>query len=145
MYQTREALLSHLRAASTERADNLTIKTYAGELTDRERAARLRIPLPALLILFMDGQPVKEVPEFQFSLLFVTDTPKAETDLSEADALQLVQDYARWLAANQSFRGTGQDNHFYHMVGLAEARAHTLMNDHKYTILELTIVVRRLN
>lgn len=143
MYKTRKALIDHLKTADVP-SPAATIDKYAGELGDKQRAPSLpRLTLPAILVLFLDGFPLREVQEHQFSLLVVTETRTATKEESEKDALKLIEDYAKWLIkeGENNYRFE-DDTQYYQLVDLQNARANTLLNDHKYTIVELPVIVR---
>ena len=140
MKSSRTALITHLQSANfTGKAQ--TIKKYAGELTDRDkRTLTLRIHLPAVLVLFMDGFPLRDVPEHIFSLLFITETRMLDREETEADAITLLGDYAAWLKENYRWQ---DEYHWYQVVEEGQAQASLLMNDHKYTIAELPVRIRK--
>lgn len=140
MYKTRQALISHLKSTGfTYPAE--TIAKYAGELADKLRGPTLpRLELPAILVLFLDGFPLREVAEHEFSLLFITQTRHADNEETEKEALLLLEKYAKWMLDNYRFE---DETYYYQLVDLQNARANTLLNDHKYTIVELPVKVRK--
>lgn len=134
----RNALVNHLQDYNQSNQAE-TIKSYAGELTDRDKGMRLRINLPAILVLVIEGFPLRDVKESQFSLLFLTETVTLSKEDVEEDAVKLVDTYMNYLWENYRFE---DEHHYYHLVDLQNSRATLLMNDHKYTIFEVPVFAR---
>lgn len=141
MKSCRTALIAHLQTA-TVASQAETIDKYAGELSDRDRTPSRRINLPAILVLFIEGYPQRDVKEYEFSLLFITENSTAAREESESDALGMVEEYAAWMVENETFL---HDGLYWHFVDVENARATTILSDHKYTIIELSTTVRKIS
>ena len=142
MEATRTALINHLKLAKDApevSTEALTIAKYAGQI--KELAARktgVRMNLPAILVMFARGNPLGSRPIHGFSLFFIAETKLLSKKKSEADALLLAGEYAKWLLENHQFDDA---NSYYNIVELERSEVSTLFNDHKYTILEMPINV----
>lgn len=133
MYKTQQALIDHLQSANLSAK---TIKRYAGEV---QAGMRQRIDLPAILILFTRGSPIAPVPDYTFSLLYCAETTYHENEKSEKDALIFAQSYNRWLMKHESFEG---EEGYYRLIELESSPIKTVLNDHKYTILDQQLRIR---
>ncbi|XWN36081.1 MAG: hypothetical protein ROO71_08955 [Balneola sp.] len=142
MDNTRTALINHVSSASASEevtAKAVTVEKYAGQIKElADKKTRVRIKLPAILIMFGQGNPLDTRPVHGFSLFFITETDKLDKKESEADALAMAQDYAKWLLNNHEFEDATS---YYTLVNLEQSQVTLLLNDHKYTILELPVNV----
>lgn len=151
MYKTRQALIDHLKTAD-ENSDPAvpaayqaaTIKKYASEFSrgDGRKAVRLRMDLPAILVVFDIGRPLVHVPDHSMSLLFVTDNKHLDRDEAEKDALLVAGSYLQWLLENHEFE---DQESYYEIIDPENTRLEALLYDQKYTVLgaQLTISVDR--
>ena len=139
---TRTALIEHIKTASSSEdvtSKALTVEVYAGQIKElADRKTRVRIKLPAILVMFGQGNPLDTRPVHGFSIIFIAETNKLDKKKSEADALSMAQDYAKWLLNNHRFE---DDNTYYTLVNLEQSSVNTIYNDHKYTILEMPVNV----
>ena len=139
---TRTALIEHIKTASSSEdvtSKALTVEVYAGQIKElADRKTRVRIKLPAILVMFGQGNPLDTRPVHGFSIFFIAETNKLDKKKSEADALSMAQDYAKWLLNNHRFE---DDNTYYTLVNLEQSSVNTIYNDHKYTILEMPVNV----
>nr|BDD47023.1 hypothetical protein 18 [Balneolaceae bacterium] len=146
MNSSRLAIINHLQSAEgstgfddTKAAE--TIKEFAGEIDEKEMSIRIRIDLPAILILFMDGYPLRDAEEAEFVLLFATKNDTNTREESELDALEMVEEYSHWLNENQNWQHGGKH---WSLINVDQARSSSFSVDHKYAIYQVTVEMRRI-
>lgn len=155
MYQTRQALIDHLEQAKDAQKENgdeyilneseaQEIKKYAAEFSrgSGQKAVRLSIDLPAIMVAFDTGQPLSHVPDHDMSLIFVVDNKHLDREEGEKDALLFAGQYMIFLRDNQDFE---DEDSYYSFVDLENTRLEALLYDQKYTVLgaQVTISVDR--
>ena len=128
MYQTQQALIAHLQSATLAAQ---TIDEYAGQLTG---STRQRVDYPAIFILYRDGTVLKQLPDIQFELLFVSTNKYHDNEEAEKNALQTAEPYCDWLVDNRKFE---DPESYYELIDLQQARLTTTMNNHQWTVLSL--------
>lgn len=136
----RQALVNHLKPKDIK-APVKVVKPYAGEVADKKRSSRINGKLPAILVFFIEGRPVAEVPSARFSLLFITETNVLDSEKAEADALNIVEHYAEYLLNEPLFE---DDDHYYCIDENEPMHAETLLSDIKYTIIDLQLIIKKI-
>ena len=128
MYQTQQALIAHLQSAGLSAKE---IKEYAGEFTG---TSRQRVDYPAVFVLYREGTTLKQLPDLQYEIFFVSENKHHDNEKAKQNALQLAQEYTEWLTDNRKFEDAES---YYEMIDLESANLTTLMNNHKWCILSL--------
>lgn len=136
MYNCQQHLKLHLRARFDETAI-ATIEEYSGQLADAEQIGEI---LPAVLIMFIDGRPMAQEKEHEFSLLVITENRELVAETAANDNLDLSSQVSYYLRDNYLFPANGR-NGSYEIVR-EQTRARTLMNGDRFCIVEIQLLIK---
>lgn len=136
MLNCQNHLILHLQRGFPEPTVR-TIKEYAGDLKDANKLTQL---LPAILVIFIDGRPAAQEPDYEFDLLIVVQNPTLEKLVSQQSNLDLVSQVAAYLEANYLIRAQAR-NGSYEIIR-ETMTAQTILNDARFNIVSLKIFVK---
>jgi hypothetical protein len=117
-----------------------TIKEYAGEIADAikdNQVVKMRDILPAVYILFIDGTPAAEEPEFQFDLLIVTETKTFEREANQESNLDISDGIIKAFGNEPGW----QYNSLPYLVDREQLKCRTLLSDNKYDVKLINLYI----
>lgn len=131
-------IVDHLKNG---RADNFpavkvnSIKAYAGEI---KNATKLSAIKPAILPMLIDSNPLAEIPEHQIDILIVTASESYNRDTNREGNIELSSQVVNYISENSGYEFEGED----FSIDLENCKVKTLLQDNKFTILVVSLVIR---
>ena len=132
----QNALLAHLRTGF-DTTTVRTLKQYAGEA---KKANHLTQLLPAILVMYTDGQPIAFEKMFEFDILVVVSNDALEKLVAQQNNLELVSDVAKYLREHYTFSAQGKPGTYE--ILRETTRAQTIVNDHQFNIIAITVQIK---
>jgi len=133
MFDCQQALLNHLKSEFKAPQIN-TIAGYAGELKD---ATKLTEIVPAVLVIYIDGEPAAQDRFHNFDLLVITESRTLQIKENLEGNLKLVTDVTKFLRQKPLF--VSFDGVYYSDPEKLTGR--TLSIDNRYTIVALSLFI----
>lgn len=135
MYKCQQALIKHLKSKFSDTVK--TIDEYAGQIKDAHKLTQL---CPAALVLFKEGNPLKNK-EFNFDILVITLNRVLDRKENLKGNLRLVSDIADYLNESYLFAPADGSAGRYEIF-TDEAKAETVLNDNMFCIVALSLPIK---
>jgi len=140
MNTTQNALVAHILAAKAMLGLN-TVEAYAGQLAPD--SIKMNKKLPACYVMFISGNPVSEERENQFDLLVITESRSFDRKTKQTNNLATVSTLAEWLVHDDNICFIYNGERFWIQNGDPDISARTIVQDNRFTVIALSIAVKR--
>lgn len=137
MYTCQLALINHI-ANEFKTPTVKTLRTYAGDLR-RENVARLTTTeLPAVFIMYIDGQPIAQNRRLQQDVLVLTESRSFDRDTNQSNNLLLTEQLCDYFKDNPFFGHPGRN----YWIDPEQTRVKMLAQDGRFTLTAISIWIK---
>lgn len=137
MHTCQQSLIKHI--GSEFKAPVVqTLTEYAGQLS--KDAVKLSMVCPAILPIFIEGNPAAQDKQHGFDLLVITENRALDLKQNKNNNLQLATAVVKWLRDNPIFKTYDGSTGVYE-INPEEIRARTILNDNRFCVVAVSLQV----